>query len=44
MTGNEQALFALMQDMGYSHGLCVYRPPDFVAVKAGGQRHDGLYL
>ena len=23
MTGKEQALFALMQDMGYSHGLCV---------------------
>ena len=23
MTGKEQALFALMQDMGYSHGVCV---------------------
>ena len=23
MTGNEQALLAQMQDLGYSHGLCV---------------------
>ena len=23
MTGNEQALLAQMQDIGYSHGLCV---------------------
>lgn len=23
MTSNEQALFSLMQDMGYSHGLCM---------------------
>ena len=23
MTGKEQTLFAQMQDMGYSHGLCV---------------------
>ena len=23
MTNNEQALFAQMQDLGYSHGLCV---------------------
>lgn len=23
MTGNEQALLAEMQDLGYSHGLCV---------------------
>ena len=23
MTSNEQALLAQMQDMGYSHGLCV---------------------
>lgn len=23
MTGNEQALFAQMQNLGYSHGLCV---------------------
>lgn len=23
MTSNEQALLAKMQDMGYSHGLCV---------------------
>ena len=23
MTGNEQALWAQMQDLGYSHGLCV---------------------
>lgn len=23
MTGNEQALMAQMQDLGYSHGLCV---------------------
>ena len=23
MTSNEQALFAQMQDLGYSHGLCV---------------------
>ena len=23
MTGNEQALLAQMQDLGYSHGICV---------------------
>lgn len=23
MTSNEQALFAQMQDLGYSHGLCI---------------------
>lgn len=23
MTTNEQALFSLMQDLGYSHGLCL---------------------
>ena len=23
MNSNEQALLALMQDMGYSHGLCI---------------------
>ena len=23
MTPNEQALFAQMQDLGYSHGLCI---------------------
>lgn len=23
MTSNEQALFAMMQDLGYSHGLCI---------------------
>lgn len=23
MTGNEQALLAQMQDLGYSHGLCM---------------------
>lgn len=23
MTSNEQALFAHMQDLGYSHGLCI---------------------
>ena len=23
MTTNEQALFAQMQDLGYSHGLCI---------------------
>ena len=23
MTSNEQALFAQMQDLGYSHGLCM---------------------
>lgn len=23
MTANEQALFAAMQDLGYSHGLCI---------------------
>ena len=23
MTGNDQALLAQMQDLGYSHGLCV---------------------
>ncbi len=23
MTGNEQALWAVMQNLGYSHGLCV---------------------
>ena len=23
MTSNEQALFGMMQDLGYSHGLCI---------------------
>ena len=23
MTSNEQALFAMMQDLSYSHGLCI---------------------
>ena len=23
MTSNEQALFAMMQELGYSHGLCI---------------------
>lgn len=23
MTANEQALFSLMQELGYSHGLCI---------------------
>ena len=23
MTSNEQALFGMMQDFGYSHGLCI---------------------
>ena len=23
MTSNEQALFAIMQELGYSHGLCI---------------------